>query len=286
MTALPPAEQFAPSTPPANGVVRMQRSKGHGRIIAKNIDGASRLATLFQEGSARIRLPKSHSAGRLEAVLLNTSGGMTGGDMLHWEARAGERCHLTLASQTAERLYRSPHGVAGVQIDLSAATGACLHWLPQETIMFDGGRMRRRIEADLDEDAELLICEPIVFGRGAMGESVANGSLHDDWRIRRGGRLVHAEALRLDGALAEKLQSSAVASNQRAVATVVLLAARAEALLQDARAIIAETGGASHLGDRLVCRLAAPDALTMRRRLIPLLILLRGGHALPRCWYC
>ncbi len=285
MTALPAAQQF--DRPPRPAPSRMQRSAGRGRIAAKRgPTGETRLDRLFQEGSARIRLPKSHSDGRLEAVLLNTSGGMTGGDTLHWRAEAGAGTHLTLASQTAERLYRSVDGAATVDVRLHAAAGATLHWLPQETIMFDGGALRRTIIAELSEDAELLICEPVVFGRAAMGESVQRGALRDDWRIRREGRLIHAEALRIDGAIAEKLSNPANTNGCRAAATIVLFAPRAEALIDKARTIIGNAGGASFVDGKLVCRLLASDALALRCRLIPLLIALRGGHALPRCWHC
>ncbi|MCP1200412.1 urease accessory protein UreD [Notoacmeibacter sp. MSK16QG-6] len=285
MTALPTAQQFDTVQPLATS--RMQRSTGCGRIAAKpGRNGETRLGSLFQEGSARIRLPKSHSNGRLEAVLLNTSGGMTDGDRLQWSADAGANTHLTLASQTAERLYRAPTGTAEVDVRLSVKSDATLHWLPQETIMFDGGALRRTITADLAQNAELLICEPIVFGRAAMGETVRQGRLRDDWRIRRDGRLIHAEAFRLDGAVEEKLARESVASGCRAAATAVLFTPRAEALLDRVREIICGSGGASLFEDKLVCRLLAADALALRRKLIPLLITLRGGHDLPRCWYC
>lgn len=285
MTALPAAQQFDRPTRPTPS--RMQRSAGRGRIAAKRgPTGETCLDRLFQEGSARIRLPKSHSGGRLEAVLLNTSGGMTGGDTLDWQAEAGSGTHLTLASQTAERLYRSVDGAATVDVRLHAVAGATLHWLPQETIMFDGGALRRTITANLADDAELLICEPLVFGRAAMGESVKGGALRDDWRIRREGRLIHAEALRIDGSIADRLSEGAIAKGCRAAATTVLFAPRAEALIDKARTIIGDAGGASFFDGKLVCRLLASDALALRCRLIPLLIALRGGHALPRCWHC
>ncbi|WP_158598477.1 urease accessory protein UreD [Notoacmeibacter ruber] len=285
MTALPIVQQFDTTQPVASP--RMQRSRGCGCIAAKRAgSGETRLDTLFQEGSARIRLPKSHSEGRLEAVLLNTSGGMTGGDRLDWRADAAAKTHLTLASQTAERLYRSPDGVATVDVRLSASEGAVLHWLPQETIMFDGGALHRKITVDLGADAELLICEPIVFGRTAMGETVRHGTLRDDWRIRRDGHLVHAEAFLIQGAIDARLTRKSIAGGLRAAATAILFSHCAEAFLERARAIIGEAGGASFFDGKLVCRLLAPDALALRQKLIPLLTTLRGGHALPRCWSC
>ena len=75
----------------------------------------------------------------------------------------------------------------------------------------------------LREDATLLLAEAIVFGRSAMGEAVSEGRLFDRWRVRRGGRLVFAETVRLDGAIAQKLAAPAVAAGGVAVATVLIV---------------------------------------------------------------
>ncbi|RFC62496.1 urease accessory protein UreD [Fulvimarina endophytica] len=264
---------------------RMQRSSGTGLVSARRgAGGESRLFDLYQEGSARIRLPNSHSAGRLEAVLLNTSGGMTGGDRLAWRCEAGDGTHLTLATQTAERLYRAVDGRAETKVHLTVGRGARLDWLAQETILFDGARFSRSITCDLAEDASLLLCEPLVFGRSGMGEIVQTGALADRWTIRRAGRPVHIEALRIEGAIDDMLQGAAVAGGRRAHATVLLLSPEAEACLEPARAILGESGGASFFDGKLLVRLMATGALALRRRLLPLLLLLRGGYALPRCW--
>ncbi|MBW3096226.1 urease accessory protein UreD [Pseudohoeflea coraliihabitans] len=265
----------------------MQRSTGRGRLSVKaDASGRTRLCELFQEGSARIRTPNSHSGAHMQAVLLNTSGGMTGGDSLDWHVEAQQATHLSVATQTAERLYRTTADTARLDIRLEAAQQSALHWLAQETILFNEGGLQRTISAHLAADAELLICEPVIYGRAAMGETVTRGTLRDDWRIYRDGRLIHAEAFRLDGAIAARLDHAAIAGGARAAATVALFSMRGEGLMDQVRAIIGPAGGASHLHGKLLCRLLAPDALALRKRLIPLLSALRGGHALPRCWHC
>src|SRR5260370_30305971 len=96
---------------------------------------------------------------------------------------------------------------------LDIAAGGELAWLPQETILFDRARLRRTIEVDLAANARLLLAEAVIFGRSGMGETVADGFLLDRWRVRRGGRLIHAETLRLDGTIAAKLAQSAGAQS-------------------------------------------------------------------------
>ncbi|SFG40450.1 urease accessory protein [Palleronia marisminoris] len=250
-----------------------QRSRGHGRIVV----GPRGLTGLRQEGSARIGLP--HGPGSMQAVLVNTSGGMTSGDRMLWEAEAG--ADLTLTTQACERIYRCDDDSAETTVRLTAGTGARLAWLPQETLLFEGARYRRRIEAEIAPDAELLVVEPLLFGRLAMGETVRRVELRDDWRLARGGRLLHAEALRLatDDLPAEL---EAAAQGACALATVVFISARAEGMLAETRRIIGQTGGASVIGDKLVCRLMAPDGYELRKRLVPLVSLLAGD--VPRLW--
>ena len=105
---------------------------------------------------------------------------------------------------------------ATIDVKLRVGAGAQLAWLPQETILFDRARLHRRIDVDLAGDASLLMAEAVVFGRSAMGETVRAGRICiDRWRVRRDGRLVFAETVRLDGAIADKLAKPAVAERRR-----------------------------------------------------------------------
>lgn len=253
----------------------LQRSRGHGRIVV----GPRGLSGLRQEGAARIGLPRG--AGSTQAVLLNTSGGMTSGDRMLWEAEARAGASLTLTTQACERIYRCDDDVAETSVRLTVGAGARLAWLPQETLLFDGARYRRRIEAEIAPDAEFLLVEPLLFGRLAMGEIVRRAELRDDWRLSRGGRLIHAEALRL---ATDDLPSdlARAAGGSAALATAVFISARSEGMLANVRRIIGQSGGASVVRDRLVCRLMAADGYELRKRLVPLVALLAGD--VPRLW--
>ena len=128
---------------------------------------------------------------------MNTAGGITGGDAYHYGCTASAT-DVIVTTQAAERAYRSSTAdIASMDVKLGASDGASLRWLPQETILFDGSRINRRIEVELDAQSECLVLESLVFGRHAMGEALRNCHFTDRWRIRRDGRLVHAEALTL-----------------------------------------------------------------------------------------
>ena len=107
---------------------------------------------------------------------------------------------------------------ATIELNLKFEAGASLAWLPHETILFDRARLARSVDVALADDATLVFAEAVVFGRLGMGETVRHGLLRDNWRIYRGGRILHAEALRLEGEIACKLAHPAVAKGARAMA--------------------------------------------------------------------
>lgn len=266
----------------------MQRARGVGRIATKQSEGRTRLDTLFQEGSGKIRLPNTHSTS-LEAVLINTAGGITGGDHLQWAAEVAAGGHLVLTTQACERSYRSTGDFGRVRTSLRVGAGAHLDWLPQETILFAASKLDRTLEADLGDGATLTAIESVLLGRDAMGEDAADALLRDNWRIRRNGRLVHAEATRLDATTAERTALSLLAGN-RAFASLLHVAAspeKAETLC--ARLRISLPAGApiaaSANGERLVIRAMAPTGLALRRLIVPVLIELTGAGSLPRLWH-
>ncbi len=258
----------------------LQRAKGVGRVAV----GSGGLRTLYQDGCAKIRLPRDASAAGLEAVLMNTSGGLTGGDRLDWAAQADDGARLRVTTQACEKVYRAREGRAEVGVSLSVGDGARLDWLPQETILFDGGALSRRLNADLASSARLLAVEAVVLGRTAMGETVRAGEIRDRWRIRRDGRLLFAEDLRFSGPIAAVAERAASLGGARAYASLLLVADDAERFLPAVRAALSDRGGASAFEGRLFARVTAADGFALRAALLPALEILRDGEPLPRVW--
>ena len=253
--------------------IRHQRSEGEILLTM----GPLGLRRLREAHSAKLRIP----AGSHEAILINTGGGLAGGDRFRFAITAEETSRLTVTSQAAERVYRSLGPAADVEISLKAEASATLMWLPQETILFDGAALTRRITADLGPDAKLLAVESVILGREAMGETVRSARLHDSWRIRQQGRLIFADDIAFDGLPPD---GKATLGEARAFATVVLVSPRAEDVLDKARSLIGHRGSASAWGGKLVARLAARDGFELRKSLIPALTLLADGASLPKTW--
>jgi len=282
--------------PIPQGSVALQRTRGGGRLSVKQSTGESRIDRLFQEGSARIRIPRVPAGMPLEAVLINTAGGLTGGDHMDWRFEAGTGASMTLATQACEKTYKA-HGSseARVSVHLKLHPESSLAWLPQETILFDRARLARSIEVDMAADSRLLMIEPVVFGRLAMDEAVIEGHFRDRWRVRQAGRLVHAEEMRLGPDVADTLKRTAVADAGLAMATVLLIAPEAETRLAASRKLIGECGGVSHVtmrsrgADRaetgkLLARIVARDSYDLRKVLVPLIRLLNPQGGMPKVW--
>jgi urease accessory protein len=266
----------------------LQRARGIGRIGTQQRHGATRLATLYQDGCAKIRLPNTHS-GTLEAVFINTAGGLTGGDRMQWSAELAPGGRLVLTTQACERIYRSIGGPAFVETRLSVGAGAHLDWLPQETILFASSQLDRRIEINLGEASSLTAIEAVLLGRDAMGEAALDARLRDNWRVRRNGRLIHAETTHLGGSVAERDGLSLLAG-RRAFASVLHVASSADqcaATLSRLRALLPQDGriAASANGERLVIRALAQTGLALRRLIVPVLSELSGAGSLPRLWH-
>src|SRR5438552_2379145 len=172
------------STRATSATFAANRAQGAVKFDVKLEDGVTRRGVLHESGSLRVRFPSPEADG-LSGVFVNTAGGIAGGDRFDIDIVAGEGTALTLTTAAAEKVYRAGGPAAHLNIALKAAAGAQLSWLPQETILFDRARILRRIDIDLAEDASLLLCEIVVFGRAAMGERRLHGEFIDRWRLRR-----------------------------------------------------------------------------------------------------
>jgi urease accessory protein len=267
----------------ASSVFDANRARGAVRFDVHARDGVTRRGILHESGSLRVRFPSPEDEG-LSGVFVNTAGGVAGGDRFDIEIAAADGSKLTLTTAAAEKVYRAPGQAAELNIALKVAAGAHLGWLPQETILFDRARVRRRFDIDLDATASLLLCEIVVFGRTAMGERMEQGEFVDRWRLRRGGKLVFAETVRLDGNIGAKLARSAVAKGGAAIGTALIVPG-GEALierLREASESFAGEVGISAWNGFAMARFCAQDAARLRADMMT--VLARTGAALPRLW--
>jgi urease accessory protein len=272
-----------PVTNSIKSIPIMQRAVGEVDLVMVS----GHLRRCFQSGSAKLFLPKTYSPS-IEAVLINTAGGLAEGDAFTFRLQASDQTDLTVTTQAAERVYGAiGSSAAHLNIDITITNGASLHWLPQETILYDNGRLVRNLAVHMDQSSSFLASEITVFGRKAMNETIRNGFLNDQWRIYRQDKLMHAEAIWLDGPIAEKLADCAAAADMSCLATILWVAEGVEQHARSTRAYL-DTKAAVHAAvscwdGKLVIRCLADEAKELKAALSGCLHLLHGFDV-PRVW--
>src|SRR5580698_2932296 len=250
------AEMLTDTTSAASAIFAANRARGAVAFDVHLADGKTRRRHLHESGSLRVRFPSPEDDG-LSAVFVNTAGGVAGGDRFDIDIAAGEGARLTLTTAAAEKIYRAPGEPSELNISLKAASGAHLSWVPHEIV---------------------------VFGRAAMGERMLMGEFVDRWRLRRGGRLVFAETIRLEGDIGGQLATSAIAKGGVAIGTALIVPGD-KALVERIRALSDSFGGEvgiSAWNGFAMARFCAQDAARLRADMMA--VLGATGSALPRIW--
>jgi len=269
---------------PRGDLAGRQRARAEARASFARVGARTEPARLFETGGLRWRFPRSSNP--CEVAIVNTGGGVAGGDSYSVSLTLSEGAEVEASTPSAERIYRSDGPAAEIATRLMLKPGARLFWLPQETLVFEGARLERRLEVETSGEAEVLIAETLVFGRLAMGENRIDASVRDSWRVRRDGQLVFADETRIDHAGAT-LDRKAVGAGARALSTIVASAPTIEARLPDLRAALETAGsgvesGASAFDGLIVARLLAASFDQLRMGLVASIIALGGRK--PRLW--
>lgn len=258
-------------TSPSDGAPAPPARDALARIAFAAVDGTTRLRELDQQAPLRVLFPRPATADIPLAALVNTGGGMLGGDRYCVRIDVGPGARALAMPQAAEKVYRSDGAETRVETVLTVGEGGWLEYLPQETILFQDALFRRATRVDLDESATLMAGEMLVFGRVARGERMTRGLAHDEWRVRRGGRLVWADTMHLDGEFADVFARPSGFDGASSYATFVHAGPQAASRLEAARALLASGAGsevrvgATVIDGLLIARWLSVEPLALRR---------------------
>ena len=117
-------------------------------------------------------------------IIVHPPAGILGGDSLEIDARVGAQAHTLLTTPGAAKWYRSAGAWAQQKNVFVVAQGACLEWLPQETIVYDGALARLQTEVRLDAGARYIGWEVLCLGRGT-GERFEHGQCQSSVTVLR-----------------------------------------------------------------------------------------------------
>jgi urease accessory protein len=175
---------------------------------------------------------------------------------------------------------------AKISIDLNLDKAATLHWLPQETIIFQGAAVDRTINLNMSADSSCLIAETIILGRQAMGEKIEKCYFTDNWRLYKDGILFHAESLRISDDVEALINANAGINGARMISTIICVGANTEYLkpiIENNLASENSICAATYLNEKLIVRLVSNYSAGGRTDLNKILCALRG-HPMPRVW--
>ncbi|HRK18103.1 MAG TPA: urease accessory protein UreD [Hyphomicrobiaceae bacterium] len=243
-----PSDRPAVSQPECDPLAGI-RARGVVRLSTFGDASGTRIASLEESGGYRCKFPTT-AAPWLQAAIVNTGGGVAGGDHIALSVTATATAHLRIGTATAERIYRSLGATTRVEAHIRAIDAATLVWAPQPTIIFSGSRLDRRYDIELDRTATVLVAEALCFGRRDNGELMGQGALRDRWYIRRDGDLVHAELTKLEGDIGAILDRRATLAGAHIAATLIFASPDAEDHVDGVRDLLAEGGSLSAAGVR------------------------------------
>jgi urease accessory protein len=268
------------------GTTGLQRARGAAAISFSRDGERTTLRELYQQTPCRVMFPEPEEGDPPLAVLLTTSGGLTGGDDVRIAVSVDSGAAM-VSTQAAEKIYRSLGSDVTIRVELAIGGDARLEYYPQETILFDAARLQRHTEANIAAGGRFAAAEMLVFGRQARGERMVRGRVFEGWRVWSDGRLAWVDRLALDGDIAATLDDPFTFDGAGAVATMLHVGGDVAQLIDTARELA--DGAATIVNGVLIARLFGPSPREVRDRLIRYLSGMRGAMGLParlpRVWH-
>ena len=157
--------------------------------------------------------------GVCHSVVLHTAGGVVGGDRLSLDFHLELNAQALITTAAAGKIYCSNGLEARQSIQMQVAAGACLEWLPQETIVFNGAIYRQDLRLELAPGASWLGWEITRFGRSARKERFLQGNWRSHTEIWQQGRPLWIDRQWLKGG-SEMLNSPHGLAGQPVVASL------------------------------------------------------------------
>ncbi len=157
-------------------------------------DGRSYLARRLHNGP--LVLQKTlHPEGPAvcHGVVIHPPGGVAGGDELTLNVECDAQANALLTTPGAGKWYKANGLFSKQHLNFDLKEGACLEWLPQENILFDGSQVQFSAEVNLAPKAQYAAWEILCLGRQAQNETWQQGRLQQKVSIKRAGKVIWNE---------------------------------------------------------------------------------------------
>ncbi|MCF4967306.1 urease accessory protein UreD [Nostoc sp. CMAA1605] len=232
------------------------------------------------------------------SVILHTAGGVVGGDRLSTDIHLQPQTQAVITTAAASKIYRSNGLQARQTINIQIDAGACLEWLPQETILFNGAIYRQDLRIELATGANFVGWEITRFGRSTRGEKFVQGEWRSHTEIWQNGVPLWIDRQYLPGSEAvfhspHGLSGQPIAANFIYVGTPVT-----QATIEKARSLFTPHSplstqhsqiGVTNLENGFLCRYRGASTSEVRNWFTSVWQMLRfdifnRSYCIPRVW--
>ena len=243
------------------------------------MDGALRIRVSVLEGKTRVvesyarapyhYLPLVQRDRELPLLtIVNSSGGILGGDALEARFFLDDRAEVTLRQQAATKVYRSTRGRARSVCNFVLGQGAWLDYFPDEIIPFAGSEYAQMTSVELGRNAVMLLGEIVTAGRLARGERFAFTRLILDLECADGDALLLRDRADIEPGR-QQIDNAAILGNATLWGTFYLFTTRPlnAGLVDDVDEILAAAdgmGGASSAPSGIVGRVLGTSLEAVR----------------------
>ncbi|MBD0335008.1 MAG: urease accessory protein UreD [Cyanobacteria bacterium Co-bin13] len=196
---------------------------GSARLAYTHDGGKTVLAQNYAQAPLKLQRPLYPEGDSVcHSVLVHTAGGMVGSDRIHIAADLAPASRALVTTAAANKIYRSQGQTAQQVTQLSLSENACLEWLPQETIVFNGAYFFQQTRIDLAVGSVWLGWDITRFGRSARGETFQQGCWRSHLEVWQAGRPLWLDRQFLAGG-SETLTSLHGLAGHPVVASLVLV---------------------------------------------------------------
>lgn len=170
-----------------------EHGHGHGTVVARFEGDRTVLSQVRAAAPLRFVRPTFPGSRSGAVCLVTFGGGLVDGDVIEVDLRVEAGATLVVFTQATTKAFRG----ASQQI-IRAVVHGSLVLLPDPVACFAGARYRQRIDVSLEGDGSVVVLDGLTSGRAAFGERWAFDAIDLATTVRRGGRVLLRDALRLD----------------------------------------------------------------------------------------
>lgn len=138
------------------GILRLEAEERNGKTVAKNV---------YFQGAFKVMRPIYHDdTGQACYYILNPGGGYLDGDRYQMRISLEEQARLTLTTQSATKIYKTPNQPAYQETEITLKKGSYLEYIADPLIGYQDARYTQKTVIRMEKGASFLYSDIITSG--------------------------------------------------------------------------------------------------------------------------